>query len=64
VLAIGEIAYDQLQPGRPQILGYDAKWDSRRVVHASHGGSLPAVLDKKTAERIRRLVLDVAKMVG
>jgi D-alanine-D-alanine ligase len=64
VLAIGEIAYDRLEPGRPQILGYDAKWDPAAPFTQAMAARCPAALDKKTAERIRRLVLDVAKMVG
>jgi len=64
VLAIGEIAYEGLAPGRPQILGYDAKWDDTAPFTQAMAVRCPAALDKKTAERIRRVVLDVAKMVG
>src|SRR5882672_1194334 len=64
ILAIGEIAYDQLQPGRPQILGYDAKWNPAAPFTQAMAARCPAAIDKKTADRIRRVVLDVAKTVG
>jgi len=64
VLAIGEIAYDRLPPGRPPILGYDAKWDPDASFTQAMAARCPAEIDDKTVGKIRKVVLDVAKKVG
>jgi len=64
VLAISEISYDRLPPGRPQILGYAAKWDPTASFTQAMAARCPAALDDKTVGRIRRVVLDVVRTVG
>jgi D-alanine-D-alanine ligase len=64
VLAIGEIAYDRLPPGRPKILGYDAKWNPAAPFTQAMAARCPAAIDDKTLGRIRRVVLNVARTVG
>ena len=63
-LAIGEVCYDDLPAGRPQILGYDAKWDAAAPFTQSMASRCPADIDEPIAEQIRRAALDVAGAVG
>ena len=63
-LAIGEIAYDMLPAGRPQIFGYEAKWDPTAPFNHAMATRCPAVIDKITARRIQRLATEVAQVVG
>ena len=63
-LAIGEVAFDMLPAGRPRILGYDAKWNPTATFTHVMAARCPASLDEFTADRIRRVSLDVAKVVG
>lgn len=63
-LAICEISFDLLPEGRPPILSYDAKWDPTATFTQTMATRCPAAIDKKTADRIRRVSRDAARVVG
>lgn len=63
-LPIVEISFDRLPRGRPQIFGYDAKWDPTAAFNLTMATRCPARIDKKTADEIRRTALNVARTVG
>jgi len=63
-LAIGEMAFDLLPPGRPQILGYEAKWDTDAAFTQAMASRCPADIDENTADQIRQTALTVARTVG
>jgi len=63
-LPLVEISFDRLPAGRPQIFGYDAKWDPTAAFNHTIATRCPARLDRKTADEIRRVALNVARTVG
>jgi D-alanine-D-alanine ligase len=63
-LPIVEISFDRLPPDRPQIFGYEAKWDPTASFNHTVATRCPAKIDDKTADEIRRLALQVARTVG
>lgn len=63
-LPIVEISFDGLPAGRPQIFGYDAKWNPAAPFNLAIATRCPARIDKKTADEIRHVALDVARTVG
>lgn len=64
VLPIAEIAFDALPPGRPQIVGYEAKWNEGSAAYRGTNVQCPARLDTDTAARIGQLALAAARAVG
>lgn len=63
-LPISEIVFDGLAPGRPPILGYEAKWNTRATYNQVEAARCPADLDSLTAERIRQVALKAARTLG
>ena len=63
-LPLVEISFDDLAPGRPQIFGYDAKWDPEAPFNHMIATRCPAKIDRKTGDEIRRVALDVARTMG
>lgn len=63
-LPIVEISFDRLPAGRPQIFGYEAKWDPTAPFNHTIATRCPARIDDKTADEIRCVALDVARTVG
>ena len=63
-LPIVEISFDRLPPGRPQILGYDAKWDPAATFNQTIATRCPATIADKTADEIQGLALHVARTLG
>ena len=63
-LPIVEISFDRLPAGRPHIFGFDAKWNPAAPFNLTIATRCPARIDKKTADEIRRVALDVARTVG
>jgi D-alanine-D-alanine ligase len=63
-LPIGEISFAGLAEGRPQIFGYEAKWDAGSASYKGTVPRCPATIDEGTADRIRRVALAAARAVG
>jgi len=63
-LAITEISFDQMPEGRPQILGYEAKWDPSAPFTQSMATQCPATVDGSMASRLGHLAVEVAETVG
>src|SRR5262245_10446462 len=63
-LPIVEISFDRLPPGRPQIFGFEAKWDPAAPFNNAVATRCPAEIDDKAVDEIRGLALQVARTVG
>jgi D-alanine-D-alanine ligase len=63
-LPIVEISFDGLAPGRPQIFGYEAKWDPTAPFNHTMATRCPAQIEEPIANEIRSQALQVARTVG
>ena len=63
-LPIVEISFDGLAEGRPQIFGYEAKWDPTAPFNNAMAARCPADIDEKTADEVRGQALQVARTLG
>jgi len=63
-LPIVEISFDRLPAGRPQIFGYEAKWDPTAPFNNSVATRCPATIEEKTADELQTVALAVARTVG
>ena len=63
-LPLVEISFDELAAGRPQIFGYEAKWDPTAPFNHTMATRCPAQIDEKAADEIRGQALLVARTVG
>ena len=63
-LPIVEISFDGLAAGRPQIFGYEAKWDPTAPFNNAMAARCPADIDEKTADEIKAQALLVARTLG
>ena len=63
-LPIVEISFDGLEPGRPRIFSYEAKWDPTAPFNLNVATRCPAEIDEEMADEIRAQALQVARTVG
>ena len=63
-LPIVEISFDGLAEGRPQIFGYEAKWDPTAPFNLTMATRCPATIDDQMTDKIRELALQVGRTVG
>ncbi len=63
-LPITEILFDQLPPGTPRIVGYEAKWLANSPHDRGTVPCCPAELDATLADRVRDLAVRAAGALG
>jgi len=57
VLPLAEIDFSAFEPGRPRIVGYEAKWLEDTFEYQHTPRIIPAPLPKRVAERVRELAV-------
>ena len=64
VLPLAEIDFSAFEPGRPRIVGYEAKWLEDTFEYQHTPRVIPAPLPKRVAERVRNLAVASCRAVS
>ena len=59
-----EVLFNDLAPGAPRIVTFDAKWVTNSVMYKATPTRCPAVIDAALADRVREVASSAARVVG